>query len=174
MSDDHRVLLGYIAGAHGIRGEVLVKSFTDDPADIAAYGPLSDEAGTRTLTFTKVRVATKGAIAMVDGVADRNGAEALKGTQLYVERAMLPKPDDDEFYYEDLVGLDVVTTDGLSIGTVAAIQNYGAGDLIEYRVAGKQQTELLPFNETFVPEVDLDAGRVMVVLPETSEDEDEN
>jgi len=174
MSDDHRVLLGYIAGAHGIRGEVLVKSFTGDPADIAAYGSLSDEAGTRTLTFTKVRVATKGVIAAVDGVTDRNGAEALKGTQLYVERAMLPEPEDDEFYYEDLVGLDVVTTDGVSIGAVTAIQNYGAGDLLEYRIAGQKRTELLPFNETFVLEVDLDAGRVMVVLPETSEDEDEN
>lgn len=173
MSDDNRVLLGYIAGAHGIRGEVLVKSFTDDPADIAAYGPLSNEAGTRTVTLTKVRVATKGVIAMVEGVADRDAAEALKGTQLYVERAMLPEPEDDEFYYEDLIGLDVVTTDGTTIGTVVAIQNYGAGDLIEYRLVGQKRTELLPFIEKFVPEVDLEAGRVTVVLPESREDDDD-
>jgi 16S rRNA processing protein RimM len=172
MPDNDRVLLGYIAGAHGIRGEVLVKSYTDDPADIAAYGPLSDEAGTRTIAFTKARVATKGVIAKVDGVEDRNGAEALKGARLYVDRALLPAPDDDEFYYADLIGLDVVTTDGTTIGTVVAIQNYGAGDLVEYRLAGSKRTELLPFNEIFVPDVDLDARRITVVLPETDDDED--
>jgi 16S rRNA processing protein RimM len=167
-----RIILGHISGAHGIRGEVVVKSYTDDPADIAAYGPLSDEADARTFKFLKVRIAKKGVIAVLEGVKDRNAAEALRGTQLFVERSRLPEPDEEEYYHADLVGLAVVSQKGEKIGEVVAIQNFGAGDLLEYRLEGKRRTEFLPFNEAFVPEIDLDAGHVRVELPEMIDGED--
>ncbi|HUS97015.1 MAG TPA: ribosome maturation factor RimM [Hyphomicrobiaceae bacterium] len=168
MPDD-RILLGHIAGAHGIRGEVVVKSYTADPADIASYGPLQDEAGARTVEIKVIRVGPKGVVARVKGIADRNGAEALKGTKLYVAREALPEPDDGEFYHSDLAGLAVVAPDGAVVGEVVAIQNFGAGDLLEYRLAGQRRTEFVPFNETYVPAVDLAAGRITVIIPEKTD-----
>jgi 16S rRNA processing protein RimM len=165
MSDNNRVLLGHISGAHGIRGEVVIKSYTDDPADIAAYGPLSDEAGMRTIRILKARAASKGVIAQLEGVSDRNAAEALKGTRLFVERKRLPAPQEDEYYHADIIGLPVVTTEGEKIGEIVAIQNFGAGDLLEYRQEGKGRTEFLPFTEAYIREIDFDTGHVIVVLP---------
>ena len=167
MQASNRVLLGHVAGAHGIRGEVLIKSYTDDPGDIASYGPLQDEAGTRSIVFKSARPTPKGIIARIEGVEDRNAAEALRGTKLFVDRAALPEPDEDEFYHTDLIGLKVVTTDGTDVGEVVAIQNYGAGDLLEYRLTGQKRTELVPFTAACVPDIDLEAGRVTVVLPDT-------
>ena len=114
-----RILLGQIASAHGIRGEILVRTFTGDPAAIATYGPLSDKSGTRSFRLKIVRVTDKGVIARVEGVADRTAAEPLKGTELYVERSKLPPPADDEFYHADLVGLGVELEDGTAYGIVA-------------------------------------------------------
>ncbi len=165
MPDNRRVLLGVVAGAHGIRGEVVVRSYTDAPADIAAYGPLGDAAGTRLVKLRVVRVTAKGVIARVEGVSDRNAAEALKGLELYVDRAALPPADEDEYYHADLIGMTVIDADGRDVGTVVAIQNFGAGDLLEYRLEGQKRTELLPFNAAFVPNVDLAAGRVTIAPP---------
>ena len=167
------ILLGVITGAHGIRGDVIVKSFAGAPEDIASYGPLSDRAGTRRFEIEVVRVTPKGAVvARIRGVADRNAAEALKGVELYVARASLPPPAADEFYHADLIGLAAVTPDGETIGTVVAIQNYGAGDLLEVRLDGRAATELVPFTDSFVPAVDLAARRVVVVLPEATPGDD--
>ena len=160
-----RVLLGQISTAQGIRGEVVIKSYTGEPADIGSYGPLTDEGGTRSFDITVVRVAKKGVIARINGVTDRNGAEALRGTQLYIDRDKLPAPEDDEVYHADLIGLEAVTADGEIVGEVVAVQNFGAGDLLEVRLSGKRRTEFVPFDETFVPEIDLEAGRVTVVMP---------
>ena len=170
--DDNRILLGHISNAHGIRGEVVVKSYTGDPADIASYGPLSDEGGGRSFTFQKIRLTPKGVIATLDGVTDRNAAEALKGTKLFVSRDRLPEPDEDEFYHADLIGLPVITVEGEKIGEVVAVQNFGAGDLLEYRLEGKRGSEFLPFNKVFVPEIDLAARRVVVSLPAMTDGED--
>jgi 16S rRNA processing protein RimM len=159
------ILLGHISSAQGIRGEVVVKSYTDDPADIAAYGPLTDKSGVKSYELTVVRVAKKGVIARVKGVGDRNGAEALRGTELYIARDKLPEPDNDEVYHADLIGLEAVTADGVIVGEVVAIQNFGAGDLLEVRLAGQSRTEFIPFDDYFVPEIDVDAGRVTVVMP---------
>lgn len=166
-----RVLLGRIKAAHGIRGEVLVTSFAEAPGDVAAYGPLTSGDGKRAYDLKVVRVTPKGVVARVAGVADRNAAEALRGTELYVERAKLPEPADDEFYHADLIGLDAVTPDGKPIGTVVAIENFGAGDLVEVRLAGSKRTEYVPFSDAFVPEIDVAARRVTIVMPVPSDDD---
>lgn len=160
-----RVLLGHISSAQGIRGEVVIKSYTAVPEDIAAYGPLTDASGTRTFEITVVRGAKKGVIARIRGIDDRNAAEALRGTELFVDRERLPEPDEDEVYHADLIGLEAVTSDGMTVGEVVAIQNFGAGDLLEIRLAGRARTEFVPFNHDFVPEIDIAAGRVTVLMP---------
>lgn len=159
------ILLGHISTAQGIRGEVVIKSYTDAPEDIAAYGPLLDETASRTFDVTVVRVAKKGVIARIAGITDRTAAEALRGTKLFIPRDRLPEPEEDEVYHADLIGLEAVTADGEVVGEVVAVQNFGAGDLLEIRLAGKRRTEFVPFDEHFVPEIDLEAGRVTVVMP---------
>ena len=160
-----RILLGRIVSAHGIRGEVVIDSFTGAAEDITAYGPLVTEDG-RKLDIKLVRTTPKGGvIARVAGVADRNGAEALRGTALYAQRGQLPELEEGEFYYEDLAGLRADNEAGEQIGQVVAVQNYGAGDLLEVRLEGQRATELIPFTDAFVPVVDVAAGRVVVVVP---------
>lgn len=164
-----RILLGRIAGAHGIRGDVLIRSFAGDPQDIAAYGPLTDADGKRSFTIKAARVTNKGVVARIAGVADRNGAEALVGVELYVDRDRLPEPEPDTFYHSDLVGLAAVAPDGSPIGRIAAVVNYGAGDILEIAVGDSGATELVPFSPAYVPDVDIAGGRVTVVLPESIE-----
>jgi 16S rRNA processing protein RimM len=158
-----RILLGRIAGAHGIRGEVLIKTFTGRPGDIAAYGPLDDGAG-RTLRIGACRVTAKGVVARIEGVSDRNGAEALKGAPLYIERERLPATEEREFYHADLIGLAAVDDEGRPVGEVVGVYNHGAGDLIEVRLAESGKTELVAFTDAFVPAVDLAARRGVVRL----------
>ncbi|MGE3425394.1 MAG: ribosome maturation factor RimM [Hyphomicrobiaceae bacterium] len=163
--------MGEITGAHGIRGEVLVRSYTGDPEAIADYGALTDEKGAAPLTLKVLRMTPKGAIiARVRGVSDRNGAEALKGRKLYVARNAMPEPDDeDDFYYEDLIGLAVVDAQAKLVGEVVAVQNYGAGDLLEIRLVATGKTELVSFSKASVPQIDLEARRITVVMPEVVE-----
>jgi 16S rRNA processing protein RimM len=165
MPSTNLILLGHISTAQGIRGEVVIKSYTAEPEDIAAYGPLTDETGTREFDVTVVRVVKKGVIAKIAGIADRNEAEALRGAKLFIPRDSLPEPDEDEVYHADLIGLEAITADGTVVGEVVAIQNFGAGDLLEIRLAGKRRTEFVPLGDHFVPDIDLDAGRVTVVMP---------
>lgn len=163
-----RILLGRIAGAHGIRGEVLITTFTERPEDIAAYGPL-DDGGARTFTIEAVRVTGKGVVARLAGVRDRNAAEALRGAPLYVDRARLPAPAEGEFYHADLVGLAAVDAEGRPVGEVVGVHNHGAGDILEVRLAETGKTDLIAFTDAFVPEVDLAARRVVVRLDLGSE-----
>lgn len=164
-----RILLGRIVGAHGIRGEVAIKTFTAAPENIGAYGLLADQGGTRTFKVESARVTPKGVVARIKGVVDRNGAEALKGVELYIERDRLPAAADGEFYHADLIGLAAVTPQGEPVGEIVAVQNYGAGDLLEIRLTGSRKTEFVPFTGAAVPEVDIAARRVVVVLPATDE-----
>ncbi|MGD9868212.1 MAG: ribosome maturation factor RimM [Hyphomicrobiales bacterium] len=164
--DSRRVLLGRISGAHGIGGEVRIATFTGEPAAIGAYGPLEDEGGARRFEFTSLRAGPRGVIARLKGVADRNAAEALAGTDLYVERGRLPDPGAGEFYLADLIGLTAVTGDGAAFGKVVAVQNFGAGDLLEIRPAPGGETVLLPFTDAAVPEVNIEAGWLRAVPPE--------
>ena len=167
-----RVCLGVIAGAHGVRGLVRIKSFTEVPLDITAYGPLGDEAGTRHFEVTAKSEAKGMVLAAVAGVTDRDAAEALKGTRLYVERAALPAPEDEEeFYHADLIGLVAEDRAGQRIGRVIAVQNFGAGDLLEIECPDGTEL-LLPFTKAVVPEIDLVGGRLLVAPPDEVSAED--
>lgn len=155
------VCIGAVAGAHGVRGNVRIKPFTDAPADVAAYGPVTDAEGVRAFDLTLVGESGATVIARLNGVEDRAAAEALKGFRLYVPRQRLPAPEDDEFYHADLIGLRVVDSEGRAAGTVHALHDFGAGDLIEVRrPSGK--LVLLPFTQGAVPAIDLAAGEVTV------------
>jgi 16S rRNA processing protein RimM len=167
-----RILVGAIAGAHGVRGEVKIKTFTSNPRAIGRYGPVEDETGARSFKLT-VRGETKGlVIARLDGVADRNQAEALKGLRLYVPRANLPRPKRGEWYVADLIGLAAVDESGTPLGRVKSVQNFGAGDVIELeRTDGT--TEFLPFTKAVVPQVDIEGGKVVVAPPDEIEVRDE-
>jgi len=161
-----RVCLGVVGAPHGVRGAVRIKSFTADPAAISGYGALEDESGARHFTL-KVVGSAKGdgmVIAKLSGVADRDRAEALRGLRLYAPRAVLPAiGDEDEFYHADLVGLAALLDDGARLGTVIAVHDFGAGDMLEIgRDAG--QPVLVPFTRAAVPVVDL-AGRRVVLDP---------
>ena len=173
MAAEHpaRVLLGRIASAHGIRGEELVHTYTEAPESIGAYGALSDANGSRHFTIKVARITPKGVIARVVGVADRNAAEALKGIELYVDRARLPAAAEGEYYHADLVGLTAVDGEARTIGRIIAVQNFGAGDLLEIRLTGSSKTELVPFRDAFVLEVDLAARRAVVLLPSSAPDD---
>jgi 16S rRNA processing protein RimM len=158
-----RVLIAQIGAAHGVRGEVRLKAFTEDPLDVASYGPLETEDGRR-IEIEAARPAKDVLVVRLKGVNDRDAAEALKNQRLYVARDKLPPPDDDEFYYADLIGLSAVTVEGVAFGVVKAVHNFGAGDLIEIEPAGGGETVMLAFNEATVPTVDI-AGRKIVVAP---------
>ena len=168
-----RILLGRIAGAHGIRGEVLIHSYAGVPEEIGIHGPLSDASGGRTFQIEGARPTTKGVVARLKGVPDRNAAEALKGTELYIDRDRLPATTNDEFYHADLIGLDAVDPGGKPLGKIVSVHNFGAGDLLEIRLAGTDRTEFIPFDETSVPSVDMAAGRVVVILGQAEDGEDE-
>jgi 16S rRNA processing protein RimM len=128
-----RIVLGVIVGAHGVRGQVRIKSFTEDSADLTAYGPLSDAEGKR--YDLELTGESRGLLlARIHGIGDRNGAQALAGTELGICRSALPEPvDPDEFYHADLVGLKAVADDGQVLGQVSAVHDFGAGDVLEIR-----------------------------------------
>ena len=162
------VLMGAILGAHGIKGEVKVKSFAAKPAAIAEYGPLTDSRHKRAFDLGIVGTAdaAKGiVIARIAGIADRNAAEALKGVELFVERNRLPPPTDpEEYYLADLIGLAALDPKGAKLGEIVSVDNYGAGDLLLV-VPDNGEGFVVPFAKAFVPVVDIKGGRVVLDLP---------
>lgn len=167
-----RVCLGVITGVHGLKGEVKIKSYTQEPCSVAAYGELEDEAGVRIFGIEEVRP-LKGdmVVARIASIGGRNEAEALKGISLYVAREKLSEPDEGEWYYSDLIGLEAAGEDGALLGEVISVQNFGAGDLLEILLTGDKKTVLLPFTAEAVPEIDIAGGRVTVSPPEGLLDE---
>lgn len=161
-----RVCLGEILGAHGLGGEVQLRAFTDRPEAIAGYGPLQDESGGRCFEILKLRLAKKGPVARLEGVEDREAADALKGVRLFVGRDRLPAAGEDEWYHADLIGLGVEASDGTPLGSVVAVQNFGAEDLLEIKPAAGGPTWLLPFRPATVPEIDLEGGRLVIDPPD--------
>jgi len=154
--------VGVIVGPHGIRGQVRVKSFTAEPEDIAAYGPVVDEFGGRTFTLRVVGRSKGVVLCSIAGVDDRTAAEMLRGVRLHVDRAVLPPADedDDEFYHADLIGLRVEFADGVALGTVAAVYDFGAGDILEVRAENGGVT-MVPFTREAVPVIDMANGRLI-------------
>ena len=165
MTPPARVCVGVIVGAQGVRGAVRVKPFTAEPDGVAAYGPVEDEAGARRFELRLVGRAKGVVIAALPGVADRDAAEALRGVRLYVSRARLPAPEEEEWYHADLLGLRAVLADGTVLGRVQAIHDFGAGDSIEIEREGAPPL-LVPFTRAAVPVVDLAAGKLVVAPPE--------
>jgi 16S rRNA processing protein RimM len=167
------VLLGAITGAHGLKGEVVLKVFTETPDAIAAYGPLQSEDGSVKVEIEALRPVKGGFAARLKGVRDRTQAETLKGVGLYVPRAALGEAgEEDQFFHADLIGLEVWEADKGRIGTVVAVPDFGAGDLLEIALEGRKKTVLLPFTRQAVPKVDVAAGRIEVAPPEGLWDED--
>lgn len=157
-------MLGVVIGAHGVQGEVKIKSFAASPGAFARYGALEDEAGARRFKC-RVRGEARGlVIARLDGVATRNDAEALKGVKLFVARAALPRPQPGEYYIADLVGLEAVALDGARVGRVTQVLDYGAGSVLEI-TRDDRSTLLLPFADRMVPRVDLETGRMTIDPP---------
>jgi len=158
------VVVGTFGRAHGVRGEVRLKSFTGDPLAIAGYGQLAgDDGGLYSLASVRLLPGAPGMlVARVTGIDGRDEAEALNRVTLHVPRARLPAPGADEFYLADLIGLAVATQDGTVIGTIAAMHDFGAGGIVEIAPAGGGRTALLPFTKAFVPTIDV-AGRRAVV-----------
>lgn len=163
MADDDRILIARIGAAHGVRGEVRLNAFGDDPGTLLDYKSFRTGDG-REFRLTGLKMVGERLVARFRGISDRNTAETLTNLDLYVLRSELPEPEDeDTFYHADLIGLTAETGDGEPLGTVIAVQNYGAGDLLE--IAPKQgATLLLPFTRAVVPVIDL-AGRRVVVEP---------
>jgi 16S rRNA processing protein RimM len=168
MSDD--VLVGVFGAPHGVRGEIRLKSYTQDPMSIAAYGALHDAAGHGYELAAARPLKDDLLIVRVKGVADRDASQKLTNTKLFIAAANLPPPDEDEFYCRDLIGLRAETRDGQMLGTIIAVPNYGAGDILEVAPPAGE-TLLFPFTRAIVPQVDLKGGRVIVEPPQDSDDE---
>jgi 16S rRNA processing protein RimM len=164
--DDKRICVARIGAAHGVRGDVKLWSFTAEPLAVADYGPFETEDGRRTFEIERLRPQGEFLVAHLKGVPDRNAAETLRNTDLYVPRDRLPDIEEsDEFYFADLVGLAACDRTGATVGEVVGVHNFGAGDLIEIRLTDARETILLPFSDASVPAVDLAGGKVTVELP---------
>lgn len=161
---EDRVCVAIVATAHGMRGALKLRTFTERPEDVAAYGPVYDREGRRLFQLRVIGPARGGVLALAEGIADRSAAEALRGVELFVPRAALPELGEDEFYQTDLEGLLALRPDGSRLGVVRALDNFGAGDVIEIE-AEDGRSFSLPFDRRTVPEVDLERGRLVVEPP---------
>ena len=163
------ICVARIGAAHGLRGEVRLNSFTADPLAVTQYGALADESGSRSFEIESWRPGKGFLVVRFKGIGDRTAAERLCNVDLYVPRDRLPAPASDEFYHADLIGLCAVGEDGNQIGTVVAIHDFGAGDLLEIRPQAGP-TMMVPFTETAVPVIDVAGGRVVVAPPKDEPD----
>lgn len=159
------ILVGQVAGAFGVRGEVRITAFTEDPLNLLTYKRLKRQDGSAGLTLTSGRAVKGGFIGRAKEIATREEAEALRGLKLFVPREALPAPDEDEFYLADLIGLRAVSPEGALVGRIRSVQNFGAGDLLEIEPAEGGPTWWLPFTLAAAPQVDIPAGQVTVVRP---------
>ena len=160
------VLVGRVAGAFGVKGEIRISTYTEDPLSLAHYKALKREDGAPALTVTSARVAKGGVVARCPEVTSKEQADALRGLRLYVAREALPPPEDeDEFYLTDLIGLVAATPEGEALGTVKAVHNFGAGDILELDPGAGRATTFLPFTRDAVPQVSIAEGRIVAIPP---------
>ena len=163
---DRKLLMGRIGAAHGIRGEVRIQSFTEEPLALKDYGPLATNRPGLVIEIEAARATTNVLVARIKGVSDRSAAEKLNGVELYVDRDKLPPPsEDDDFYHADLIGLDARLSDGSVIGQVMAIPNFGASDLLEVRNERSGDTFLYPFTKAVVPVINIAEGYLIIEVP---------
>ncbi len=165
MTKAARICVAKVGAAHGVRGEVRLWPFTEDPMSVIDYGPLSTKDGARQFEVVRARIAKDHLVAVIKGIATREDAARINGLELYIDRDKLPETDEGEYYHADLIGLRALDPAGAEIGKVLAIHNFGAGDIIE--IAPSQGTTwLLPFSNEVVPTVDLASGHVVIVKPQ--------
>lgn len=169
MSKSFKV--GVISSAHGVRGQVKIHSFSENPEDLLRYGPLHDAKGKRTFILTRHGAKATQLIASIEGLTDRNEAEKLKGTELYAD-ASLQETAENQYAYDELTGLEARTTDGALYGHITDLYNYGAGDILELKLANGQ-TEMLPFTSAFFGDIYPEQGYLIVTPPDYHEPEDE-
>jgi 16S rRNA processing protein RimM len=170
VASPKRLLMGRIGAAHGIKGEVRITSFTEEPLALVDYGPLTTNKPGLVIEVESARATTNVLVARIKGVTDRNAAERLNGVELYVDRDVLPATtDEDDFYHADLIGLEARLADGTTLGTVTAIPNYGASDLLEVRDKRSGDTYLYPFTKAVVPEVKIEEGYLVIEVPVDAE-----
>jgi 16S rRNA processing protein RimM len=167
-----RICIAKFGAAHGVRGEIRLWPFTEDPLAVASYGPLETADGKRQFEIAAARAVKDHLVARIKGVNTRDAAEALNGLELYVARETLPATDADEFYHADLIGLAAVTPEDRPLGRIVAVHNFGAGDIIEIAFDNGGETKLLPFSNAVVPTVDLARQRAVIVLPDEIEAEE--
>lgn len=168
MPDKSLLLVGVFGAAHGVRGEIRLKSYTADPLTIGQYGPLKSKSGETFKLLSLRPVKDDICVARVEGIADRNAAERLTNIELFILKAQLPPPDEDEFYFADLIGLKAEDSSGALIGHIKSIENYGAGDILVLQPT-QGEAMMLPFTRAVVPKVEISAGRVIVELPDEVE-----
>lgn len=165
MTRDKRICVAKIGAAHGVRGEVKLWPFTEDPMAVIDYGLLSSKDGARQFEVVRARIAKDHLVAVLKGIATREDAERVNGIELYIARDKLPPTEAGEYYHADLIGLRAIDEAGAAIGNVLAIHNFGAGDIIEI-APERGPTLLLPFTDAVVPTVDLTEGHVVIVMPQ--------
>jgi 16S rRNA processing protein RimM len=162
---DKLVLVGRVAGAFGVKGEVRISAYTETPLALLRYRDLLREDGSPGLTLLSGRAAKADFIGKANEIGTKEEADALRGLRLFVPRALLPEPDEDEFYLTDLIGLDAVTPEGAPVGKVKAVHNFGAGDILEIEPGKGRPTWHLPFTREAVPTVDVAGGTITAVRP---------
>lgn len=165
MTTDRLILVAQVGGAFGVKGEVRLTTFTAEPMAVMDYGPLLRADGTPALTLTSARPDKKGVVGRAEQVKTREDAEALRGLKLYIARDTLPPPEEDEFYLADLIGLEARDGSDVVIGSVRAVQNFGADDMLEIAPAGGGQTWYLPFTREAVPEIHTADGWLRALRP---------
>ena len=166
MAKPDLICVGAVSGAFGVRGEVRIKSFCADPAAIGDYSPLFSQNGKNSYEIELTRNVKGGFAAKLGALANKEDADAMRGTRLYVPRQRLPSLPDDEYYHSDLIGLKVVDTGGATCGKVTAVHDHGAGDILEISAPNLKEPALLPFTREAVPTVDLAAKCIVIDPPE--------
>ena len=166
---DRLVLVGRVSGAFGVKGEVRIRTYTDNPLTVLNFRKLQRANGQPALTLASGRSYKDGLVARAQEVATKEQADALKGLDLYAPRSALPAPDPEEFYLADLIGLRAETPDGAPLGVVKAAPNFGAGDILEIQPPGRASTWMVAFTAETVPEIDITGGRIVIVRPEETE-----
>jgi 16S rRNA processing protein RimM len=160
------ILVGRVAGGFGVRGEIRITTYTQDPLALLRFRELKREDGSVGLTLQTARATKDGVVARAPEVATKEEADALRGLRLYVPREALPPvEDEDEFYHTDLIGLSAVTPEGVTLGRVKAIHDFGAGDILELDPGGGRPTRYLPFTRATVPEVRVAEGKLIAIPP---------
>ncbi len=165
MSNDRLIAVGRVAGAFGVRGEVRIAAFTEEPLALARFRELKRQDGSPALVITTAREAKGGVICRCEGVETKEQADALRGLRLFIPRDALPEPDEDEFYLADLIGLAVVDPAGAPVGKVKSVQDFGAGDILEIIPEEGGATWYLPFTREAVPQVNIAEGRIVAIRP---------